>query len=80
MPAKRWRPRIAVCEPFLRRLPNGLDTRVRGGGAAHLSLDWETADTKFQVAATGEIPGEQGEEARLRSWIDARRAPPDDIL
>ena len=25
-------------------------------------------------------PGEQGEEARLRSWIDARRAPPDDIL
>jgi len=25
-------------------------------------------------------PGEQGEEARLRSWIDARRAPPGDIL
>ncbi len=25
--------RIAVCDPFLRRLPNGLDTRVRGGGA-----------------------------------------------
>ena len=25
-------------------------------------------------------PGEQGEEARLRSWIDARRAPPDDTL
>ena len=22
----------------------------RGGGAAHLSLDWQTADTKFQVA------------------------------
>ena len=26
----------------------------RGGGAAHLSLDWQTADTKFQVAATNE--------------------------
>ena len=25
-------------------------------------------------------PGEQGEEARLRPWIDARRAPPDDTL
>jgi len=25
-------------------------------------------------------PGEQGEEARLRPWIDARRAPPDDVL
>jgi RNA polymerase sigma-70 factor (ECF subfamily) len=26
----------------------------RGGGEANLSLDWETADTKFQVAATNE--------------------------
>jgi RNA polymerase sigma factor (sigma-70 family) len=26
----------------------------RGGGQATLSLDWETADTKFQVAATAE--------------------------
>jgi len=26
----------------------------RGGGAAPLSLDWESADSKFQVAATGE--------------------------
>ena len=26
----------------------------RGGGEAPLSLDWETADTKFQVAATNE--------------------------
>ena len=26
----------------------------RGGGAAHLSLDWQTADAKFQVAATNE--------------------------
>ncbi len=25
-------------------------------------------------------PGEQGEEARLRPWIAARRAPPDDLL
>src|SRR5688572_1550135 len=26
----------------------------RGGGAAHLSLDWQTADTKFQVASVSE--------------------------
>lgn len=26
----------------------------RGGGVAHLSLDWQTADTKFQVAAVNE--------------------------
>jgi len=26
----------------------------RGGGEVNLSLDWETADTKFQVAATNE--------------------------
>jgi len=26
----------------------------RGGGEKNLSLDWETADTKFQVAATNE--------------------------
>jgi RNA polymerase sigma-70 factor (ECF subfamily) len=26
----------------------------RGGGEKNLSLDWQTADTKFQVAATGE--------------------------
>jgi putative ATPase len=25
-------------------------------------------------------PGEQGEEARLRAWIDARRSPPDELL
>ena len=27
----------------------------RGGGAAHLSLDWQTADTQFQIAATAEL-------------------------
>lgn len=26
----------------------------RGGGAAHLSLDWKTADTHFQIASTAE--------------------------
>ena len=26
----------------------------RGGGVDHLSLDWQTADTQFQVAATAE--------------------------
>ena len=37
----------------------------RGGGQVALSLDWETADTKFQVAATGEP---NPEEAFDREW------------
>lgn len=37
----------------------------RGGGAVSLSLDWETADTKFQVAATAEPSPDQ---AFDREW------------
>jgi DNA-directed RNA polymerase specialized sigma24 family protein len=37
----------------------------RGGGAVNLSLDWETADTKFQVAATAEPSPDQ---AFDREW------------
>ena len=37
----------------------------RGGGEVTLSLDWESADTKFQVAATGEPNPEQ---AFDREW------------
>jgi RNA polymerase sigma-70 factor (ECF subfamily) len=37
----------------------------RGGGAANLSLDWETADTKFQVAAQNEPSPDQ---AFDREW------------
>lgn len=37
----------------------------RGGGEANLSLDWETADTKFQVASTAEPSPDQ---AYDREW------------
>lgn len=37
----------------------------RGGGEVALSLDWETADTQFQVAAT---PGLNPEKAYDREW------------
>jgi RNA polymerase sigma-70 factor (ECF subfamily) len=37
----------------------------RGGGGTNLSLDWETADTKFQVAAQGEPSPDQ---AFDREW------------
>lgn len=40
----------------------------RGGGVPELSLDWETADTKFQVAATKE-PGP--DETYDREWAVA---------
>ena len=37
----------------------------RGGGAAHLSLDWQTADTKFQLASASEPSPDQ---AFDREW------------
>lgn len=45
---------LASLKHFLANEWDRSQAQKRGGGAAHLSLDWETADTKFQVAATGE--------------------------
>ena len=45
---------LASVKHFLANEWDRSQTQKRGGGAAHLSLDWETADTKFQVAATAE--------------------------
>lgn len=45
---------LASLKHFLANEWDKAQTQKRGGGAAHLSLDWQTADTQFQVAATHE--------------------------
>jgi RNA polymerase sigma factor (sigma-70 family) len=45
---------LASLKHFLANEWDRTQTQKRGGGVAHLSLDWQTADTKFQVAATNE--------------------------
>lgn len=57
--AERGRFRAFLLASLKHLLANERDKaqrQKRGGRAAHLSLDWQTADTQFQVAATGE-PG-----------------------
>ena len=45
---------LASLKHFLANEWDKSQRRKRGGGAEHLSLDWQTADTKFQVAARNE--------------------------
>jgi len=45
---------LAALKHFLANEWDKARAQKRGGGADHLSLDWQTADTKFQVAATSE--------------------------
>lgn len=45
---------LVALKHFLANEWDKAQAQKRGGGAAHLSLDWQTADTKFQVAATNE--------------------------
>ena len=56
---------LASLKHFLANEWDKSQRQKRGGGNAHLSLDWQTADTKFQVAATNE-PGP--EQAFDREW------------
>ena len=46
---------LAALKHFLANEWDKSQAQKRGGGAAHLSLDWQTADTKFQVAAASEV-------------------------
>ena len=45
---------LAALKHFLANEWDKAQAQKRGGSAAHLSLDWQTADTKFQVAAQNE--------------------------
>lgn len=56
---------LAALKNFLANEWDKAQRLKRGGGQVALSLDWETADTKFQVAATGEP---NPEEAFDREW------------
>ena len=47
---------LAALKHFLANEWDKAQRQKRGGGVTHLSLDWQTADSKFQVAATNE-PG-----------------------
>ena len=45
---------LAALKHFLANEWDKARAQKRGGGTAHLSLDWQTADTKFQITATSE--------------------------
>jgi len=45
---------LASLKHFLANEWDKSQRQKRGGNAPHLSLDWQTADTKFQVAAVNE--------------------------
>jgi RNA polymerase sigma-70 factor (ECF subfamily) len=45
---------LASLKHFLANEWDKSQRQKRGGGATILSLDWQTADTQFQIAATGE--------------------------
>ncbi len=45
---------LASLKHFLANEWDKSQRQKRGGGAEHLSLDWQTADTQFQVANTSE--------------------------
>lgn len=45
---------LAALKHFLANEWDKAQAQKRGGGATHLSLDWQTADTKFQVASQNE--------------------------
>jgi RNA polymerase sigma-70 factor (ECF subfamily) len=59
---------LASLKHFLANEWDRSQCQKRGGNVLHLSLDWETADTKFQVAATNE-PGP--DRAFDREWAVA---------
>ena len=59
---------LASVKHFLANARDKAHTLKRGGGSIPLSLDWQTADTQFQVAATGE-PGP--DQAFDREWAVA---------
>jgi RNA polymerase sigma-70 factor (ECF subfamily) len=56
---------LASLKHFLANEWDKSQAQKRGGGMATLSLDWETADTKFQVAITNEASPDQ---AFDREW------------
>ncbi|HEY9174251.1 MAG TPA: sigma factor [Verrucomicrobiae bacterium] len=59
---------LASLKHFLANEWDKSQRQKRGGKAAHLALDWQTADTQFQVAATAEASPDR---AFDREWAVA---------
>lgn len=59
---------LASMKHFLANESDKSQRQKRGGGATHLSLDWQSADTQFQVAATADQSPDQ---AFDREWAVA---------
>jgi RNA polymerase sigma factor (sigma-70 family) len=59
---------LASLKHFLANESDKSQRQKRGSGATHLSLDWQSADTQFQVAATTEQSPDQ---AFDREWAVA---------
>jgi RNA polymerase sigma-70 factor (ECF subfamily) len=59
---------LASLKHFLANEWHKSQTQKRGGGATHLSLDWETADAQFQIASATELSPDQ---AFDREWAVA---------
>ena len=59
---------LAALKHFLANEWDKAQRQKRGGGVPHLSLDWQSADSQFQVAATNELTPDQ---AFDREWAVA---------
>jgi RNA polymerase sigma factor (sigma-70 family) len=59
---------LAALKHFLANEWDKSQRQKRGGGAPHLSLDWQSADTQFQVAASNQ---QSPDEAFDREWAMA---------
>jgi RNA polymerase sigma factor (sigma-70 family) len=59
---------LAALKHFLANEWDKSQRQKRGGGLPHLSLDWQSADTQFQVAATSPV---SPDEAFDREWAVA---------
>lgn len=58
---------LASLKHFLANERDKSQRQKRGGNVTHLSLDWQTADTQFQVAANGTSPDQEFD----REWAVA---------
>ena len=58
---------LASLKNFLANEWDKSQRQKRGGAAQHLSLDWQTADTQFQVASNGASPDKEFD----REWAVA---------
>jgi len=59
---------LAALKHFLANQWDKARAEKRGGNATHLSLDWKTADTQFQIAASSELSPDK---AFDREWAMA---------